>query len=100
VPSDVLSPQAPVLDPVEEAESIRTERWLVTVFDNDYNTFDEVMEILMLATGCCYDEAATETWEIHNLGKSVVHVADEDECRSVAGKIREIGIEVVVSKEL
>jgi ATP-dependent Clp protease adapter protein ClpS len=96
----VLSPQAPVLDPVEEAESIRTERWLVTVFDNDYNTFDEVMEILMLATGCCYDEAATETWEIHNLGKSVVHVADEDECRSVASKIREIGIEVVVSKEL
>lgn len=74
-------------------------QWIVTVFDNDKNTYEEVIHILMVATGCDVDEAYMETWEIDHLGKSVVHHAGEKECREVADVIASIGIRVEVSEE-
>lgn len=73
--------------------------WVVTVWDNDYNTWDEVVAILMRATGCGVDEAQMETWEVDQLGKSVVHHGGEKECRRVARIISTIGIRVTVTKE-
>jgi ATP-dependent Clp protease adapter protein ClpS len=73
--------------------------WIVTVFDNPTNTIDEVIHILIVATHCTVDEAAIETWEVHNLGKSVVHHSDKQECEQVAAVIAQIGIEVRVSEE-
>lgn len=73
--------------------------WIVTVFNNDYNTYDQVIGILVVATRCSMDEAYMETWEVDNLGKSVVHQASEDECQKVAAVISTIGIRVDVSKE-
>jgi len=89
---------------IEKPETFHTDTgsgdfWVVTVFNNDHNTWDEVVDILMKATGCGIDEAEMETWEIDNLGKSVVHHGDKDECEGVAEVIREIGIEVKVSAE-
>ena len=71
--------------------------WLVTVYNNDWNTYDEVMMILMVATGCSGEEAYIETWEIDNLGQSVVHLACEKECRQIGELISKIGIQVEVS---
>jgi len=73
--------------------------WVVTVFNNEVNTYDEVMNILMKATACTEDEAAMETWEIDNLGKSVVHFGKEEECNRAASVIATIGIRVEVSEE-
>ncbi|MCB8932733.1 MAG: ATP-dependent Clp protease adaptor ClpS [Fimbriimonadaceae bacterium] len=75
------------------------EGWLVTVYNNDVNTYEEVMVILMVATHCSADEAYMEAWEIDHLGASVVHQADEDECRTVAEVIATIGIRVEVSQQ-
>ncbi len=75
------------------------DRWIVTVFDNDHNTFEEVIAILIVATGCSMREAQIETWEIHNLGKSVVHHGDRAECERAASIIATIGIRVEVSPE-
>jgi hypothetical protein len=75
------------------------EGWIVTVFDNDVNTFDEVVTVLIRATACTIEEAQIETWEIDNLGKSVVHQGGKDECCRSAGIIAEIGIRVEVSQE-
>jgi len=72
---------------------------IVVVYDNDHNTFDEVIDILMRATGCSLHEAQMETWEVHHLGKSVVHHADAEECERVASVIRTIGIRVEVRPE-
>jgi ATP-dependent Clp protease adaptor protein ClpS len=71
--------------------------WIVTVYDNEYNTYDEVMMILMAATGCSAQEAYIEAWEIDHLGKAVVHNSSEDDCRMAASIISEIGIQVEVS---
>ncbi|MDQ2985598.1 MAG: ATP-dependent Clp protease adaptor ClpS [Armatimonadota bacterium] len=73
--------------------------WVVTVFNNEYNTWDEVVAILIRATGCSADEAHMETWEIDNLGKSVVHHGGRDECDRAAQVISTIGIRVTVTKE-
>lgn len=74
--------------------------WLVKVFNNEHNTYQEVMVILMLATDCDEDEAYIETWEIDHLGSSIVHSADETECQRVAEVISTIGIRVEVYQEL
>jgi hypothetical protein len=73
--------------------------WIVTVFDNDINTVEEVMMILMAATQCDIQEAEIETWEIHHLGKSVVHHGGEDDCQEIGSMIATIGIRVEVTCE-
>lgn len=73
--------------------------WIVTVYNNETNTYDEVIMILIAATGCTIDEAAIETWEIDHLGKSVVHFGHASECEAVAAVISTIGIRVEVLEE-
>lgn len=72
--------------------------WIVIVFDNPINTFDQVIGILQKATGCSLEEAEMETWEVHHLGRSVVHYGDQAECDRAAGIISTIGIQVKVDK--
>ncbi|RYG39751.1 ATP-dependent Clp protease adaptor ClpS [bacterium] len=72
---------------------------VVVVFNNDVNTFEEVFEILIVATNCSVEEAEMETWEVDQLGKSVVHQADREICEEIAEIIRTIGIRVEVHQE-
>lgn len=76
----------------------QTGDWIVIVFDNPTNTFEEVIGILQKATGCGLEEAEMETWEVHHLGRSVVHHGDLAECDRAAGIISTIGIRVKVDK--
>ena len=73
--------------------------YMVIVYDNDRNTVDEVIQILMEATACGIEEAVQETMEVHHLGKSVVHHSGKHECDFVAMVIRTIGIRVEVVEE-
>ncbi|MCW3052366.1 MAG: Clp protease adaptor protein [Chthonomonadales bacterium] len=73
--------------------------FLVIVYDNDKNTWDQVVTILQKATGCTLEEAEIETWEVDNLGKSVVHHGSQEECERAAGIIRTIGIRVEVVED-
>ena len=80
---------------IQEADAgERTDGWIVTVFNNEYNTYQEVMAILMIATQCTADEAYIETWEVDHLGKSVVHAGSKEACSVVAEIITTIGIKV------
>ena len=72
---------------------------MVTVFNNEYNTYEQVITILIVATRCTPEEASIETWEIDHLGKCNVHFAGEQECRDAAAIISQIGIRVEVAPE-
>jgi len=72
---------------------------MVTVFDNEVNTYEEVMTVLILGTCCSQEEAYIEAWEIDHFGQCVVHRSTEDECRGAAGVIATIGIKVEVGPE-
>lgn len=100
--SDVLVPRmAQVELPIRETQITETKvgAWIVTVFNNETNTYEEVINILVLATGCTTEEAYIETWEIDHFGQCVVHRAAEEECRRAAEIIAKIGIKVVATPE-
>lgn len=77
----------------------KTGSWMVVIFNNETNTFEEVIEILMRATGCSAEEAYMETWETHHYGKASVHFSKRDECEVIAAMIGTIGIRTLVQPE-
>jgi ATP-dependent Clp protease adaptor protein ClpS len=101
--SATITPEsAPTIRPDLEDHNLEDQTgngYIVIVYDNDKNTVDQVLSILMQATACTLEEAEIETWEVHNLGKSVVHHGGQEECQRVAGIIRTIGIRVEVVEE-
>jgi ATP-dependent Clp protease adapter protein ClpS len=76
-----------------------TGRWMVVIFNNDENTIEEVIEVLMRSTGCSANEAYIETWEAHTYGKAYVHFSDRTECEIVAHMISSIGVKTEVRRE-
>ncbi len=99
----VVTAAAAGVVPLPDLEDLNTGHqtggWIVTVYDNDKNTYEQVMTSLMFATGCTAEEAYMETWEIDHLGKSVVHYSSERECQRAAEVISRIGIKVTVTEE-
>lgn len=90
---------SPALKPIEEEQdssNVGGSGWVVVVYNNEVNTWDQVVGILMKATACTEEEADIETWEIDRLGKSVVHHGGEEMCQKAASIIRTIGIQVEV----
>ena len=74
-------------------------RWMVVIYNNESNSVDEVVSILIEATGCSFDEAMIEMWEAHNLGNSSVHFASHEECAAAAALISSIGVRAEVKPE-
>lgn len=91
-PGPVLTIEAPQRE--ASTQDSRGDGWEVMVYNNDTNTYEEVIMVLMLATDCDVEEAYIEAWEIDHYGKCVVHLADESDCRSAAEIIATIGIQV------
>ena len=88
-----------VLEPEILEHGLNTGRWMVVIYDNDHTPIDDVVEILMVSTGCGTQEALIETWEAQNYGKSAVHFANRDECEIVASMISSIGVRTQVRPE-
>lgn len=86
----------PTVDDCEE--SGKSALYVVLVIDNDYNTYDEVINICSLALGIDSVEAYRIAWEIDHLGSCSVAKASFDEAGRIAEIIRSIGIEVEVKK--
>lgn len=74
-------------------------RWMVTIFNNDHTSMDDVVYILMKATGCDAEEAAIEMWEAHHFGKAPVHFSSRDECDRAAALIGTVGVKTEVGPE-
>lgn len=73
--------------------------YIVIVYNNEHNTYEQVTSILIRATGCTREEAEIETWEVDHLGQSVVHHGGQEECERAAAIIRTIGIHVEVRED-
>lgn len=89
----------PILQPDLLDASTRTGRWMVVIFNNEVNTFDEVVATLMEATGCDVQEAYIEAWEAHTYGQAPVHFANREECDAAAQVISRIGVATEVRPE-
>lgn len=72
----------------------------VVVLNNDRNTFDEVILILVRAVpGMTREAAEGHAHEIHVTGSSVPYTGPRERAEAVAGVIRTIGIEVRVEPD-
>ena len=68
----------------------------VQIIDNDHNTYEEVMEVCVLALGVDRPEAFRIALSVDNNGSADVLLAPRAEAERVANVIRGIGIEVRV----
>jgi ATP-dependent Clp protease adaptor protein ClpS len=95
----ILNMNLPTLEPAASDLEARQSRWMVLIYNNDHNSTDEVMHILMVATSCDAEEAFMEMWEAHTFGKAAVHFASKSECELAAGIISTIGVKTSVQLE-
>lgn len=89
----------PVLEPELGSGTVGQSRWMVVIFNNDVNSMEEVIDVLIRATGCDLEEASIETWEAHTFGKAPVHFASKTECEEAARVISSVGVKTEVAKE-
>jgi len=85
--------------PTYTPDPVHVGRWMVVIFNNDTNSFDEVIDVLIEATGCDNSEAAIEAWEAHHYGKAPVHFSSRDDCQVAADIINAVGVKAEVSLE-
>ncbi len=70
----------------------------ITVYDNDENTFEEVIQVIQKATRCSHEVAEHVAWEIHNKGESKVMVAPFSVACKACDLIGKIGIKVIMTQ--
>lgn len=64
----------------------------VILFNDEWHTFDEVIEQILKAVKCSYEKAESLTWEVHSKGKACVYSGDIDECIKVSAVLEEIAL--------
>lgn len=84
--------------PTREESQDKGELYEVRIIDNDYNTYQEVMEISMTALHITEAQAYAIAWEVDHKGSCVVAEAPREEAEAIARIIRTIGIEVEVNR--
>jgi ATP-dependent Clp protease adapter protein ClpS len=62
----------------------------VILFNDDWHTFDEVINQIIKATGYPYEKAEALTFEVHNRGKAVVYSGSLAKCIEVSSILEEI----------
>ncbi|ROL61133.1 ATP-dependent Clp protease adaptor ClpS [Bacteroidetes/Chlorobi group bacterium ChocPot_Mid] len=76
---------------VQEIENIAFPARVI-LFNDDWHTFEEVIEQIIKAVKCTFEEAEQKTWEVHTKGKSCVYEGDLPECLKVSSILEEIGL--------
>lgn len=64
----------------------------VILFNDDWHTFDEVIEQLIKAINCSRQRAEELTWEVHTKGKARVFEGELTECLRVSAVLEEIAL--------
>ena len=89
----------PIVAPGIISDIEESGEYVVVIFNNDDNSYDEVIAVMIHATECDIHEATLETWEAHTFGSAKVHFGTSVECRHVARIISTIGVRTDVRKE-
>jgi ATP-dependent Clp protease adaptor protein ClpS len=62
----------------------------VILYNDDWHTFEEVINQILKAIKCSQDHAEALTWEVHNKGKACVYEGEMNECLRVSSVLEEI----------
>ncbi len=86
-------------EPVIEEDAAIALPFSVTLFNDDYHTFDEVIDQLIKAIKCPFTQARSYAFEVHVKGKAVVYKGDLQNCLKVSSILEEIGLHTQVTAE-
>ena len=64
----------------------------VILYNDEWHTFDEVINQIIKAVQCPRDKAESLTWEVHNRGKACVYDGEMPECIRVSSVLEEIAL--------
>ncbi|MCO5252092.1 MAG: ATP-dependent Clp protease adaptor ClpS [Candidatus Kapabacteria bacterium] len=64
----------------------------VILFNDEWHTFDEVINQILKAVKCTRDKAELLTLEVHNTGKACVFEGEMSDCLSVSSILEEIAL--------
>lgn len=64
----------------------------VILFNDDWHTFDEVINQLIKAISCTFEKARDYAFEVHVKGKSIVFNGSMKDCLKVSGVLEEIAL--------
>lgn len=79
-----------VSEPEIEEETSVGFPFKVILYNDDWHTFDEVINQIIKATGCSYEKARDLTFEVHVKGKAMVFHGPLPECLKVSSVLEEI----------
>jgi ATP-dependent Clp protease adapter protein ClpS len=68
--------------------------WIVILYNDEWHTFDEVVDILQKATGCTVDQGFAIAWRVHHEGRAICFSGTLEECERVAKIIASIRLQV------
>jgi ATP-dependent Clp protease adaptor protein ClpS len=84
------------LEKPQDTDTLIGDLYKVVLFNDDYHTFDEVINQIMRATGCGRSKAELHTWEVHNKGKSIVYDGELMPCIRVSSILEEIQLKTEI----
>ncbi|MFZ2322939.1 MAG: ATP-dependent Clp protease adaptor ClpS [Ignavibacteriaceae bacterium] len=64
----------------------------VVLFNDDWHTFDDVINQLIKATKCSFEKARDYAFEVHVKGKAIVFNGSLNECLKVTTILEEIAL--------
>lgn len=64
----------------------------VVLYNDDWHTFDDVINQLIKAIKCTYEQARAYSFEVHVKGKAIVFNGSLSECLKVSGILEEIAL--------
>ena len=81
-----------LINPSEDEDTSIGLLYRVLLFNDEWHTFEEVIEQLMKAINCSFDTARSYTFEVHVKGKAVVFEGQLNECLKVTSILEEIAL--------
>ena len=73
-----------------------TESFTLILFNDNFHSFEEVIDQVMKAAGYGYDKAEAITLEVHNKGKSAVLSGDLNRCLRAQTVLEEIQLRTTI----
>ena len=64
----------------------------IVLFNDEWHTFEEVTEQIIIATGYRSAKAELLTWEVHTNGKSVIYSGDLNKCLYISSVLENISL--------
>ncbi|HET55550.1 MAG TPA: ATP-dependent Clp protease adaptor ClpS [Ignavibacteria bacterium] len=80
----------PIIEHEIEEETSVGIPFKVILYNDDWHTFDEVINQIIKATNCSYEKARDLTFEVHVKGKAIIFYGPLPECLKVSSVLEEI----------